>query len=336
MSELRQDLVSGDWIIMAPGRARRLHDMLPAKRRRLPTSKSKCPFENLRASGNWPPRFQYPAKGPWKIAVMRNKYPALRRDERCAMEMRQGPYAYMEGIGHHDVVVTRDHTKDFASLSSAEATMLLRMVQQMHRRFRDDGCSRYVSTFANWGPSAGASLYHPHYQLLALPIIPPDVAHSLEGSMVYFAKHRSCVHCDMLTFEREAGTRIVEAAPRAIAVAPFVSRQPFEVRIYPKRHASRFEDASLRDIREVAGLLQSALRRIKKFLNDPDYNFFIHTAPFHKGHDFEHYHWHVEVFPKISMLAGFELSTGVDINVVTPEEAAAVLKGKGKVAGTDV
>jgi UDPglucose--hexose-1-phosphate uridylyltransferase len=241
----------------------------------------------------------------------------------------------MEGIGHHDVIVTRSHTKDFASLPRAEAVALLQIVQRMHRRFRKDGCSRYVSTFANWGDSAGASLYHPHYQLLALPIVPPHVAHSLEGSRNYFVKHRACVHCDMLRFERDAGTRIVESVPRAVAVAPFVSRQPFEVRVYPTRHASHFADAPLADIRDVAVVFQSVLLRMKKFLGDPDYNFFIHTAPLRRARDFAHYHWHIEVFPKISMLAGFELSTGVDINIMAPEEAAAVLKGERRAAGKD-
>src|SRR3989338_5798441 len=181
MSELRQDLVSGDWIIMAPERAKRPHDLL-RKMRRVPAPKSTCPFEDLKKTGNWPPRAQIPAKGPWKIVVLRNKFPALMRNERCAMGMREGPYSYLEGIGHHDLVVTRSHTKNFADLSLKEAVELLETCQRMHRQFKSDGCSRYVSTFANWGPSAGASLYHPHYQLLALPIVPPDIQHSLNGS----------------------------------------------------------------------------------------------------------------------------------------------------------
>ena len=329
MSELRQDLVSGDWIIMAPDRVKRPHELL-RKTRRVPAPKRTCPFENLQKSGN-DIRVQHPSKGPWKIAVIRNKYPALARDERCAMMMREGPYSYVEGIGHHDLVVTRSHTKNFADVSLAEAVEVFQMFQRMHRRFKQDGCSQYVSTFANWGPSAGASLYHPHYQLLALPIVPPNVQHSLDGSRTYFHQHHRCVHCDMLLFEVDAGTRVIEENARAVAVAPYVSRQPFEVRIYPSRHIPYFANARKEDFEGAARVLQSVLRRMRHYLSDPDFNFFIHTAPLEEVREHEHYHWHIEIFPKVSTLAGFELSTGVDINVIAPEETAAFLRGERKI-----
>lgn len=315
---------------MAPERGKRPHDFLPKKKKRVVSPKATCPFEDLEASGNWPLRAQYPAKGPWQIAVIRNKYPALKREDWCAMEMRNGPYSYLEGIGHHDLVITKDHTKNLAELSISEAVNLFLMMQKMYRRFAKDGCSRYVSTFANWGPSAGASLYHPHYQILALPIVPPDVTHSLEGSKEYFAKRHRCVHCDMLLFEWEAGTRVIEGNEQAIGVAPFVSRQPFEVRVYPTQHVSRFEEASIKDIKGAVEVLQGVLRRMKQNLNDPDFNFFIHTAPLEAKEQHGHYHWHIEIFPKISIPAGFELSTGVDVNVVLPEEGAAFLRGERK------
>ncbi len=335
MSELRQDLVSGDWIIMVPERAKRPHDLLP-KHKRLVTSKATCPFENLKASGNLPLKAQYPAKGRWKIAVIRNRYPALRVEDRCAMEMRSGPYSYLEGIGHHDLVITRDHVKNVAELSLGEAVELLKITQEMHKRFRKDGCSKYVSTFANWGPSAGASISHPHYQILALPIVPPDVMHSLQGSKKYWDEHHRCVHCNMALFEWEAGTRVIEGDDQAIAVAPFVSRQPFEVRVYSTEHAPHFEEAGIKEIKAVAKRLQGVLGRMKKFLNDPDFNFFIHTAPLENDAAYAHYHWHIEVFPKISIPAGFELSTGVDVNIVAPEEAAAILRGERKTAKENV
>ncbi|MCR4328159.1 MAG: DUF4921 family protein [Patescibacteria group bacterium] len=327
MSELRQDIVSGDWIIMAPGRVKRPHDIIQKKSRRIPTSKETCPFEDLRKSGNLPLRLRYPVKGKWSIAVIRNKFPALRRDDRCAMAMRQGPYSYIEGIGHHDLVITRDHTKNFEALPLKEAVEVLVVMQRMYRRFKKDGCSKYVSAFANWGPTAGASVAHPHYQLLALPIIPPDIMHSLNGSRSYFAKNQRCVHCAMLLFEWEAGTRVVESNEFALAVAPFVSRKPFEARVYPTRHLPRFEDTPRRDLTGIAEALQSVLRRMKKFLNDPDFNFFIHTSPLEKDATYAHYHWHIEILPKISIPAGFELGTGIDVNTITPEEASAILKG---------
>lgn len=194
---------------------------------------------------------------------------------------------------------------------------------------RKDKCNLYPVAFLNYGAAAGESVYHPHYQILTLPIIPPAVAHSLNGSRKYFNEHRACVHCVMLRFDRKEKKRVIDENRGALSIAPYVSRTPFEVRVFPKKHLPRFEETSEADLRAVVGVLQSALRRIKKQLHDPDLNFFIHTAPFNGAHGY--YHWHIEITPKISTGGGFELGTGIDINVVDPEVAAAVLKGKSTV-----
>lgn len=328
MSELRQDLVSGDWIIMAPERARRPNASLPKRKKRRPTPKSECPFENLEKSGNWPPILSFPNDKNWKAVIIPNKYPALRHTGKtCATTLRHGPYRFFTGVGYHELVITRDHAKNIAHQSSEEGVQVFKLIQARYRMLEADSCPGYVSTFFNWGREAGASLYHPHYQMLALPIVPPDIEHSLRGSRRYFRKHRRCVHCDMVRYERKSRKRIVEENKLAIAVAPFVSREPFEIRIYPKRHFPCFEKTPLPDLKAVVAVLRSSLRRIERYLRDPDLNFFIHTAPLKKQHQYRHYHWHIEVLPKISISAGFELSTGVEINVVDPDRAAAILRG---------
>ncbi len=327
MSELRRDLVSGDWIIIAPERARRPHLIVPKKKKRAASSKKDCPFEDLKKSGNWPPILSFPKGARWTCAVIKNKYPALTHLSGCAQPFQVGPHLIKTGVGQHDLVVTRNHYKNFGDLPLGDAASLLGLLQKRYKMLAKDLCNFYTSTFFNWGQSAGASIFHPHYQVLTLPIVPPDVSHSLEGSRRYFAKHRRCVHCVMLAFDMKDGKRIIDKNSRAVALAPFVSRVPFESRVFPLAHSARFENTPLGDLRAVAGMIQSVLKRMKKYLNDPDLNFFIHTAPL-RGAGFGYYHWHVEVVPKISNWGGFELGTGVDINVVDPESAASVLKGK--------
>ncbi len=329
MSELRQDIVSGDWVIMAPERAKRPHDFLPAKKKRIPSPKSTCPFEDLQKTGNWPPVFLMPNDAKrWRVAVIPNKYPALTHSDACMIPMRRGPYTVGAGSGHHDLIISRDHVKNLADMPLARGVEVFRAIQRRFRMADKDSCIAYVSAFFNWGASAGASLFHPHYQLLALPIVPPQVAESLRGSAAYFRTHRRCVHCDMLTHELKAKKRIVRENAGAVAFTPFTPKSRMEVSIYPKRHSASFERASARDLTAVVAVLRDTLRAIRKRLNDPDLNFFIHTAPVRDQHRYKHYHWHIDVIPKILISAGFELSTGMDINVIDPDWLAALLRGK--------
>jgi UDPglucose--hexose-1-phosphate uridylyltransferase len=328
MSEFRQDLVSGDWIVMAPERGKRPHDLIKKKKNRRPSPKTECPFENLQLSGNWPPLLSSPSDANWRAVIVPNKYPALMHSEPCPQMFHQGPYAMVAGIGHHDLVITRDHDKNFAHMSLSQILATLELIQQRFFMLHHDRCLVYSSVFSNWGPLAGASFYHPHMQMLTLPIIPPDVGHSLRGSERYWRDHHRCVHCVMTAYEKKEKVRIIEETKDAIVVAPFVSRSPYEVRIFPKTHEPYFEKASRATLRSTAAMLQSTLRRFEKFLGDPDVNFFIHTAPIQSQRSYTFYHWHIEVLPKIAISAGFELSTGVDINTVQPELTALVLRGK--------
>ena len=326
MSEFRQDLVSGDWIILAPERAKRPHELLPKKKKRPVAPKSTCPFEDLRKSGNWPPVLLVPNEKNWRVAVIPNKYPALRHDGLCPSFFGLGPYQLLGGIGKHELVVTRDHEKNLAHMSVKDGWELFRILQARYRELAKDTCLLYTSTFFNWGESAGASLFHPHYQMLTLPIVPPDVRHSLIGSLNYFKKHRRCVHCEILRFEEKSKKRIVAENSGAVAVAPFLSRQPFEVTVFPRRHQPYFEKTSGEDLKSIAAVLQAVLRKIEKNLRDPDLNFFIHTAPLKHQSQYKPYHWHIEILPKISIPAGFELGTGVEINVIDPDVAAKIMR----------
>lgn len=331
MNELRQDLVSGDWIILSTERARRPRDFLPKKKKRQPTPVSNCPFEDLKKSGNWPPIIIVPNSGPeghrnWRIAVIPNKYPALRHKNDCALSFRTGPYERLSGIGHHDLAISRNHKKNIAHLSEKNGVEFFEVLQRRYREMKKDRCLVYTSTFFNWGEKAGASLYHPHFQLVTLPIIPPHISRSLSGSADYFKKHKRCVHCEIIAFEKKDKKRIIAENKTALAVAPFVSRQPFQIKIFPKKHRPYFEETPSAEIRDAVSVLRTVLLKMEKNLRDPDFNLFIHTAPLKNQTRYKHYHWHMEIIPKISVPAGFELSTGVDINVVDPDAVAGILR----------
>ncbi len=328
ISELRQDLVSGDWVVVAPGRTGRPHDLARRAARRARAPRRTCPFEDLKKSGH---RliFTVPAGARWELACISNKFPAFRHRNVCPVIGNHGPYAVTSGVGHHEVLVTRDHDKNFVRLSDRGRKQVFEAFRERSLMLLVDPCLAYISLFHNWGPSAGASIYHPHYQLAAIPVIPPDVEHSLRGAERYFKKTGACVHCVMLAFEQKERRRVIFENKEAIAFAPYVSRAACEVRVFPKRHAPHFETTPDTQMDAVVDALRATLFAFERRLGDPDYNFFIHTAPIQKGRSRDHgyYHWHIEAIPKLAIRAGFELGTGIEINTVDPDMAARILRG---------
>ncbi|KKR55725.1 MAG: Galactose-1-phosphate uridylyltransferase [Candidatus Curtissbacteria bacterium GW2011_GWA1_40_24] len=324
-SELRQDPVSGDWIVIAPARAKRPEQILK-KEKRIKAPKKNCPFENFQKSGHGEPVLIYPSKKNWQVQIIANKYPAFIHRKICAEIFKKGPYLLAEAIGHHDLVISRAHHENFPHLSVNSARLIFEAFQSRYDSLSKDKCLAYVSIFHNWGSKAGASIYHPHYQIIALPIIPPSIQHSLDGSEIYFGKNKKCVHCAMIDWEKKEKKRLIYENKGAIVFAPFVSQEPFELRVFPKKHLSYFEDTSVKDMEFVVDALQNALIKIERKLKDPDYNFFIHTSPLKNKKTRRHYHWHIEILPKISVSAGFELGTGIEITAVDPDEAAKILK----------
>ncbi|MDR3581780.1 MAG: DUF4921 family protein [Candidatus Pacebacteria bacterium] len=337
MSEFRQDIVSGDWVLLSPRRALRPNAFQKKRTIRKPSPKKDCPFEDLQKNGQWPPVIVYPNSEHWKIAVVPNKYPALTYGENGEHStlFRHGIYQLRTAVGNHWLLITRDHNKHFAELSGGEAARVFEVFREAHEMNARDKSAAYVTSFYNYGAGAGASIWHPHYQVLSLPVIPAHTVHSIRGAREYFKKHGRCVRCDIIKAERRSGIRIVAENKHAFAFAPYASKKPFEVSVLPKRHWPSFRETPPEAMRDVALLLQSVLRAMKKHLGDPDLNFFIHDTPLN-DRESRYHHWHIEVVPRVSTDAGFEFSTGIIINVVDPDVAAAVLRGKKPGKGPEV
>jgi UDPglucose--hexose-1-phosphate uridylyltransferase len=328
MSELREDITSGDWAIIAPGRAKRPEEFVKKKMVRHPAPRATCPFEfgRLAKSDQWPPLYPDAVRKSTDILVVLNKYPALSfTAEISRKDDFPGIYRVRNGIGAHELVITRDHLKSFGELDTAVAEKLFRIFQTRYRVLAADARIAYVSTFFNWGEWAGASVWHPHYQILGTPMVPPHVVRSLRGSKAYFKKYKRCVRCDMIRTETKEKVRVVAKNPHAIAFTPFASKHPFEVSIFPRMHMPSFGRTRKPIVRSVARLLQHILRQMKRNMHDPDYNVFIHGAPL-DYQNYPYHHWHIEVLPKTTISAGFEFATDIDINVVAPEDAARILR----------
>ena len=326
ISELRQDIVSGDWVVIATGRSKRPHDFLQEKRLSFDQPPETCPFENLRekmlatyfvANSD--------AENNWWVRVVVNKYPAFSK-EGSPFFHSIGPYKWTEGIGYHEVVITKNHKRSFAEMSQEEAEVVMRAYQERYLDMKKDEGVRYIAILHNHGRLAGATISHPHSQIIAIPVVPPDIGKSLRGSGDYSRHHRSCVHCQVLKYELEVGDRLVYENENFAALAPYASKTAFEIRIFPKKHCPYFEEMEDSERGYLADVMRVSLTKLFKGLANPDYNFFLHTAPTQDAKEFKQYHWHFEILPKTSIWGGFEISTGIEISTIAPEEAAKFLR----------
>ncbi len=328
ISELRRDIVSGTWVAFATGREYRpnSHEAFPRVSDNRDDPKD-CPFckHNIDKGQEECSLIYYDKNNEWTIKVFPNKFPIFSPGEGSLDKRDEGPFEVMNGMGYHEVLVAADHRKNFPDLKILQIAEVFNAYQERYLALMNKRSVKYISIFKNYGKSAGASIVHPHSQIVAMPVIDPDVARSLRGSEKYFQTHKECVHCVMLDWEKERGERIVYENDDFIVLCPFVSRVSFETRIYPKKHLSYFERISLEQKLSLAEAVKVALSKIKKNLDDPDYNMFLHTAPC-DGQPYDHYHWHLEIFPKTSIWAGLELSTGIEVCSIMPEKAAKMLR----------
>ena len=331
MPELRKDPVVGRWVIISSERSRRPSDFKPEPARPrtsncvfCPGNEEKTPPEILAGR---PPESR-PNTSGWSYRVVPNKFPAL-RIEGDLEPSGEGLFDRMNGVGAHEVVIeSPDHDATLAQLSVDAVADVLLAFRERVVDLKKDPRFDYILFFKNHGEAAGASLEHPHSQLIATPIIPIMVTEELAGGAHYWELKERCVWCDIVRQERRARKRMIAEAQGFVALAPFAPRFPFETWVLPARHGSAFEEASVEEVRGLAQVLGEFLRRMDEVLGAPAYNFMLHTAPL-KAPALEHFHWHLEIIPKLTKVAGFEWGSGFFINPVAPEDAAEALRESG-------
>jgi UDPglucose--hexose-1-phosphate uridylyltransferase len=271
----------------------------------------------------------------WKLRVVPNKFPALGIEGNLNRQ-GEGLFDKMNGIGAHEVIIeTPDHSASLATLSDQAVEDVLWAFRDRMLDLKKDKRFRYILIFKNHGEAAGASLEHSHSQLIALPIVPKLVREEIEGSKAHYSFKERCVYCDIIRQELDSGSRVIDENADFVVIAPYAPRFPFETWLLPKTHDSCFEDAQKREYQNLSRILKSTLSRVDQVLGHPPYNLVIHTSPITESlNDF--YHWHIEIMPKLSKVAGFEWGTGFYINPVPPEESSRALREARIVPSADV
>ena len=337
MSEFRKDPISDHWVIIAPNRALRPEQLEPGAGQRVP---SRCPFcrgheeDTPAAVAAYDSSGRLTGDGPWQVRVVPNKYPAVSgADGACWSD--QDFYETGPGTGVHEVIIEApDHIIRFNGLAADQAGLVFRAYRDRLRDLKSNPGLAYAQIFKNCGAAAGASLEHAHSQLIATSVVPTQIQSELARSRAYFERHASCVFCDMLHRELLTSQRIVAESESLVAFCPFASQFPYETWILPREHNGCFEELGNGEAGELASLAQDIVGRIEFALSDPAFNYLIHTSPFHLGPS-NHYHWHLEIFPRLTKTAGFEWGAGDYINTVSPEDAAATLRSaRGPFGGT--
>jgi UDPglucose--hexose-1-phosphate uridylyltransferase len=330
MPELRKDPIVGRWVIIATERTKRPHDFGARAQER----RGLCPFCPGQESMTPPELLAHrPGDGPgaranapgWKLRVFPNKFPAL-RVEGDLDRAGDGIYDRMNGVGAHEVIVeTPEHTRRFSDLPEGDIS---RVLDAWRERMVDpprDARLKYVMLFKNHGASAGASLDHPHSQLIALPVVPRVVSEEMKGARKHWRLKERCVFCDIVRQELRERARLVYENAAFVVIEPYAPKFPFETWILPRAHRARFEHSSNEDFAALANALKVSLSKLNVALDDPPYNFILHTTPFGDD-DPPHYHWHIEIMPTLIQVAGFEWGSGFYINPTPPEEVARFLR----------
>jgi len=259
------------------------------------------------------------------VRVVPNKFPAL-QVEGGLDRQGEGLFDKMNGIGAHEVIIeTPDHHQTMATLSEPALEKILWAFRDRVADLKQDHRFRYILVFKNHGAAAGATLDHPHSQLIALPIVPDFVREEIEGARRHYEIKERCVFCDIVHQELRDGRRVIQENADIIALAPYAPRFAFETWLLPRRHGARYEQAARHEYESLARMLKAVLQRLDRALESPPFNLIVHTSPFSQEVT-DLYHWHIEIMPKLTRVAGFEWGTGFYINPTSPEEAAKVLR----------
>lgn len=331
MPEFRRDPVTGRWVIIATDRARRPTDFtrtpVVIKGGRFcpfcPGNETKTPPEVLAFRDG-----SAPNQPGWKVRVVPNKFPVL-RVEGDFDRQGEGIFDKMNGLGAHEVIIeTPDHSLTMAQMPEKQIEDVFWAIRDRFLDLKKDIRMRYIVAFKNHGEAAGATLEHTHSQLIAMPVVPRRIAEELEVTRDYFRLKERCLFCDIMRQETAAGVRVVLESDWFVVLCPYASRNPFELWVIPRVHLSHFENTDIATFHNLGWVMSVIVRELDKVLECPPYNFMIHTAPLQDAPT-PHYHWHLEIVPRLAKTAGFEWGTGLYINPTPPEEAAKFLRESG-------
>ncbi|REK28173.1 MAG: DUF4921 family protein [Planctomycetota bacterium] len=336
MSELRWDPIYGRWVVLAVNRSNRPRAFVSESG---DGDAEDCPFCEFHEDQT--PRELFAIRDddptsphPWRVRVVDNKYPALTLTVATAPdwlpkvtatdELRD--YTSCAGVGSHEVIIeSPTHVCRNSEMTADQLRDVLAAYQARLNVLREDPRIRCAVIFKNVGAPAGATLEHVHSQLIALPFVPPLFAAELQGAQRYYELHGQSVFQAMLEKERHSGQRVVSENERFVVFCPYASRTPYEMWVMARAAGSHFEAADAASLDDLASSLHDALCRLDEVLDRPAYNYVIHSGPF-DTQNLQHYHWYVEVVPRVTKIAGFEWASGCAINVVAPEVAAQRLR----------
>jgi UDPglucose--hexose-1-phosphate uridylyltransferase len=338
MSEIRYDPLQDRWVIIAPDRSARPSDYSEENGAESTIPCPFCPGKEhqtppelwaVRESGSRP-------DGPgWSVRVIPNRFPALNRDKGSA-EYQNGILKCLAGYGAHEVIIESPrHGDALADLTRRHLASVLAAFRIRLRVLQQDPRLKYALIFKNYGGQAGASLAHPHSQLIATPVIPQSIRRKLEAARQHTLGTGLCLVCSLIQAEREREIRVIREKAGFIALSPYAARFPFEIFIAPIAHTRDFAAATDMQLECLAEFLQDILKRLKRAADNPPYNLFLNTSPFSppspRGKDSDRrpscgFHWHLEILPRQTSVAGFEWGSGFHINISSPETCAELLR----------
>ena len=335
MSELRQNLITRDWVIIATERATRPDQFANKKKWAavVPPHRADCPFcvgneedgtlETCRLGDSL--RDSFASRTGWKVRAIRNKYPALSPTAEW-MRISSGIHRTMAGIGFHEVIVEHPrHDLTTALLSVEEVENILLVYRQRYVEIRKNPHIETIIIFKNHGETAGTSLEHPHSQIAATPVVPSQFRSRIDEAIRYFDDTGECLFCRTLEDELAAGERVICESEHLVAFIPYAALSPFHTWIFPRRHSSSFDEITDAEITDLADTLKTVLAKLYYGLNNPDYNYNVRSVPIAQRAT-KYFHWYIAIIPRVTKQAGFELGSGMFINTALPEESAAFLR----------
>jgi UDPglucose--hexose-1-phosphate uridylyltransferase len=327
MPEIRHNIVTREWVIIATERAKRPAEFASdnVRRKTLAPRVETCPFCPGNEAKTPPEISRIERGGTWQVRVVPNKFPALDPAGELT-RAHDGLKRTIAGVGVHEVIIeTPRHDRTLALLSQTEFDQVLGAYQQRYDAVAADPRVAHATLFRNHGERAGTSLEHPHSQIVGTPIIPPQVRDRMENALRFYDEAGDCIFCSVMADELVDGVRVVAQSDHFVAFIPFAALTPFHLWIFPLRHTASFSETSESELADLAQLLRSVLRKIYFGLRDPDYNLSVRTPP-REARGLRYYHWYLSVIPRVTRIAGFEIGSGMFINTSLPERSAEFLR----------